>query len=222
MKTRAKWIAGAAIGAMLLTGSVFAESKWNLFINDQEFASDYLGIKQENGSVLVPVDKLAEAFHGKASIDLTKHEVRVTLPEATMQSHQVTRLEDALLATTPKEALDTWVKGIQTRNGALQYAVFSPELRTKTQKEFSENYWVTGGSSPHMAEIEKLETKQINETTTQYTFDYNLVASNWHGMGKAVVTVQKMKTDRAEGWFVTRVQLKDPGDTGLTIGVEQL
>ena len=24
------------------------------------------------------------------------------------------------------------------------------------------------------------------------TTDYNLVASNWHGMGKAVVTVQKL------------------------------
>ncbi|MFP3389771.1 hypothetical protein [Brevibacillus sp. SIMBA_040] len=222
MKTRTKWITGAAIGTMLLAGSALAESKWNLFINDQPFAATYLGIKQDNGNVLVPVDKLAEAFHGKATVDLAKYEVRVTLPESTMQSHQVTRLEDALLATTPKEALDTWVKGIQTRNGALQYAVFSPELRKKTQAEFSENYWVTGGSSPHMAELEKLEVKQVNDTTTQYTFDYNLVASNWHGMGKAVVTVQKMKTDRNEGWFITRVQMIDPGDTGITIGVEQL
>jgi len=222
MKTCAKWITGTVIGTMLLSGSAFAQSKWELFINEQPYAANYLEIKEENGKVLVPVDKLAEAFHGKATVDLAKQEVKVTLPEATMLSHQVTRLEDALVATTPKEALDTWVKGIQTRNGALQYAVFSPELRQQTQAEFAENYWVTGGSSPHMAEIEQLDVKQIDETTTLYTFDYNLVASNWHGMGKAVVTVQKKKTDRAEGWFITRVQMKDPGDTGLTIGVEQL
>ncbi|MET3290825.1 UNVERIFIED_CONTAM: hypothetical protein ABID98_003395 [Brevibacillus sp. OAP136] len=108
------------------------------------------------------------------------------------------------------------------RNGSLQYAVFSPELRQKTKAEFDANFWVTGGSSPHMGKIEKLVTKQVNETTVTFSFDYHLIASNYDGLGSAVVTVQKLTTDRGVGWYVTNIKLKDPGDLGIMIGVEQL
>ncbi|MGG1661559.1 hypothetical protein [Brevibacillus sp. NRS-1366] len=88
-----------------------------LFINDQPFASDYLGIKQENGSVLVPVDKLTDAFHGKATIDLSKQEIKVTLPA---------------IGETP-----FWIKGVFSRAGKIyvlllpQTAFFWPKIGRK-------------------------------------------------------------------------------------------
>ncbi|WP_211220809.1 hypothetical protein [Paenibacillus terrigena] len=211
-----------AIGAMIALGSAYAESKLNLLINGHGVVTSYLDLQVKDGKVLVPIDRLAEEFKGKAVYDADKNEVQVTLPESAQQAIQIERLEAAMVPSTAKEALDTWVKGIQTRNGALQFAVFSPELRSITKKEFEDYYWTTGGSSPHMSEIEKLKTKSLNKTTTQFSFDYGLVASNWKGKGSAVVTVQKFASKGHEGWFITNIKMKDPSDTGTTIGVEPL
>ncbi|MFC3746930.1 hypothetical protein [Paenibacillus sp. GCM10012306] len=222
MKSLSKIVLCTGLGAMLAVGSAYAGSKLSLFINGQEFVSSTLDLQVQDGKVLVPIDKLAEEFKGKAVYDAKKNEVQVTLPDSALQAIQIKRLESGLVPSTAKEALNTWVKGIQTRNGALQYAVFSPDLRAKTKKEFDDYYWTTGGSSPHMTEIDKLKTKALNKTTTQFSFDYGLRASNWKGTGSAVVTVQKLTSDGYEGWYITNIKMKDPGDTGLTIGVEPL
>ncbi|WP_282937205.1 hypothetical protein [Paenibacillus sp. RC67] len=202
--------------------SVYAESKMRLFINDVPFFSSYLGLKVEDGTVLAPIDLIAKEFKGSATYDSETNEVRVTLPDSASLTTQLNRLQDGLRATTPREALDTWIKGIQTRNGALQYAVFSPDLKEHTKSEFESYFWTTGGSSPHMGAIENLESLELDEDTVQFTFDYRLVAVEYDEQGSAVVTVQQLSTDRGKGWFITRIGMKDPGDTGLTIGVEPL
>jgi hypothetical protein len=128
-------------------------------------------LKVENGKVYAPIDRIAAEFKGKAVYNASKHEVRVTLPEAANLQHQVLRFEDAFRASKPQNALNTWVKGVQERNGSLQYAVFSPDLRAKTLSQFNENYWVTGGSSPHMGGLHALQIKVADSKITQYTFD---------------------------------------------------
>jgi hypothetical protein len=40
--------------------------------------------------------------------------------------------------------------------------------------------------------------------------------------GRAMVTIKKMSTERGEGWFITNIKVKNPGDTGIMIGVEKL
>ncbi|OPA73050.1 hypothetical protein BVG16_30750 [Paenibacillus selenitireducens] len=222
MKPLSKIVLCTALGAMIAAGSAYAGSNLDLIINGHGFVTSYLDLQVKDGKVLVPIDRLAEVFKGKAVYDADKNEVQVTLPESAKQAIQINRLEDAMVPSTAQEALNTWVKGIQKRNGALQFAVFSPELRSKTKKEFEDYYWTTGGSSPHMSEIEKLKTKSLNKTTTQFSFDYGLVASNWKGKGSAVVTVQKLTAKGYDGWFITNIKMKDPGDTGTTIGVEPL
>ncbi|WP_211746931.1 hypothetical protein [Paenibacillus sp. Marseille-Q4541] len=223
LKSLPKIVLCTVFGAMIAVGSAYAGSKLNLVINDQAFETSYLDLQVEDGKVLVPIDRLAEVFKGKAVYNANKNEVQVTLPESAQQAVQIDRLESAMVPSTAKEALNTWVKGIQTRNGALQYAVFSPELRSKTKKEFEDHYWTTGGSSPHMSEIEKLKTKSLSKSTTQFSFDYGLVASNWKGKGSAVVTVKKTMTSNGyEAWYVTNIKMKDPSDTGTTIGVEPI
>ncbi|TQR45937.1 hypothetical protein [Paenibacillus popilliae] len=220
MKTLSKIMLCTALGTMIALGTAYAGSNLNLLINGHGVVTEKLDLQAKDGKVLVPIDRLAEEFKGKAVYDADKNEVQVTLPDSAQQAIQIQRLEAALVPSTAKEALDTWVKGIQTRNGALQFAVFSPELRSKTKKEFEDYKWTTGGSSPHMSEIDKLKTKSLNKTTTQFSFDYGLVASNWEGKGSAVVTVQKLTSKGYEGWFITNIKMKDPSDTGITIGVE--
>ncbi|RUT35546.1 hypothetical protein EJP77_00540 [Paenibacillus zeisoli] len=222
MKSLSKVVLCTALGAMVVVGSVYAESKLNLLINGQGVVTSSLDLQVKDGKVLVPIDRLAEAFKGKAIYDADKNEVQVTLPESAQQAIQIERLEGAMVPSTAKEALKVWVKGIQTRNGALQFAVFSPELRTKTKKEFEDHYWTTGGSSPHLSAIESLKTKSLNKTTIEFSFIYSLIASNWKGKGFAVVTVEKITSKGYEGWFIKNIKMKDPSDTGTTIGVEPL
>ncbi|WP_372633887.1 hypothetical protein [Cohnella sp.] len=222
MKTLSKIAVCTTLGVAVAIGSAYAGTKLNLLINGQAFAPTYLDLEIKDGKALVPIDRLAELFKGSAVYDADKNEVRVTLPDSAQQAVQIGQLERALAPAAAKEALDIWVKGIQTRNGALQFAVFSSELRTATKKEFEENYWTTGGSSPHMTEIEKLKTTVVNKTTTRFSFDYGLASSNWQGKGSAIVTVRKTISEGREGWFITNIKMKDPGDTGLTIGVEPI
>lgn len=212
------------ITAAAVAGSAYAESKLHLYINDIPFAPSYLGLKVEDGKVLAPIELMAKGFKGAASYDSESREVRVTLPDAASLAVQVNQLQAALRAATPQEALDTWIKGIQTRNGALQYAVFSPDLKERTKSEFDSFFWTTGGSSPHMGAIENLESSALDEDTVQYSFDYRLVAVEYDEQGSAVVTIQKFEQspDLGEGWYITRIGMKDPGDTGITVGVEQL
>lgn len=47
-------------------------------------SAGHMGIKLDDGKVLVPIDRIAEEFQGKVTYDLAKKEVRVTLPDATM------------------------------------------------------------------------------------------------------------------------------------------
>ncbi|MBP1999960.1 hypothetical protein J2Z69_000979 [Paenibacillus shirakamiensis] len=220
MKSLTKILVCASVGAMIAVGSAYAGSKLNLFVNGRSYDTSALDIQVKNGKVYVPIDRLAEEFKGKAVYDTKKNEVRVTLPDSAEQAIQISRLESGLLPTTAKEALDTWVEGIQTRNGALQYAVFSPELRASTKKKFEDFYWVTGGSSPHMTSVDHLKTKPLNKTTIQYSFEYGLASSNWKGRGSAVVTVKKFTNEAEENWLITNIKMKNLGDTGITIGIE--
>lgn len=224
MRMRNKIMLGTAIGALVAAGSVYADAKLKLFINEMGYVPEQIDAKIENGKVLVSLDKIAKVFKAKAFYDPSQNEIRVTLPDPANLSIQVSSLEGALCSENPEDALQTWVKGIQKRNGALQYAVFSPELRVKTKAQFDQIYWVTGGSSPHMGNIYNLITEHLSDTAIRYSFQYALVASNYNGEGSAMLTVEWLagERERREGWYITSVQMADPTDTGITVGVDPL
>lgn len=226
MRMKSKIILGTAIGVLVAAGSVYAEATLKLFINGMGYAPETLDAKIEKGKVMISLDKVAEAFKTKALYDPSRNEIRVSLPDPANLSNQLTSLEDALCPENPEDALQTWVKGIQKRNGAMQYAVLSPELRAKTKAQFDQYYWVTGGSSPHMGEIYNLTTEHLSDTAIRYSFQYALVANYYHGEGSAVVTVEwfdrEQAGERREGWYITSAQMADPDDTGLTVGVDPL
>jgi len=223
MRTVAKIALCSALGAMIAASSVYAGAKLSLFINGKHYYGEQLGAVVEKETVLVPIDRIARQFQGEAVYDPDKNEVRVALPEAAKLSVQLERLEEALIPSTPKEALDTWAKGVRTRNGALQYAVFAPELRERTKADFESVLWVTGGSSPSMGAFGEVKEELSDDyETTRFSFDYQLVASYYSGTGSAEVIVRYMKTPLGEGWFITSIKMKDPDDTGVTIGVQKL
>ncbi len=50
-----------------------------------------------------------------------------------LAQRRIELLEKVLVPQTATEAALTWAKGVKTRNGALQFAVLSPELRGKAK-----------------------------------------------------------------------------------------
>ncbi|OPA73850.1 hypothetical protein BVG16_27145 [Paenibacillus selenitireducens] len=136
---------------------------------------------------------------------------------------QVDSLERGLEAQSPEEAVHTWIRGVQTRSGAMQYAVLSPSLRQETKQEFIDHFWVTGGSSPHMGKVERLQSKKITPEKFQIAFDYPLVVMNETiETGSAVLTVEKIPRESFDYWAITQIAVKDPGDTGVMIGASKL
>lgn len=228
---RKKWSTLAIVtlfGVTAVTGTALAAPKLSLYLNQQVVNNSDLNVKAENGTLMVPLKKVVEMVNGK--VTYSHGRVDITVPNKNEANNpnqnlerQLRSLENALLPQNAAEAAQLWIRGVQNRNGAMQFAVMSPELRSKTRSTFDENYWVTGGSSPHMAEVDKLTNKAIDKSTVEVSFDYPLKASNWSGSGKAVLTVKQMNNEQGfEGWLITRIQLQDPEDTGIMIGAEAL
>lgn len=54
------------------------------------------------------------------------------MPESASLQRQIKLLQEAAAPATPREAVEQWAKGLRERNGALQYAVLSPELKEQS------------------------------------------------------------------------------------------
>ncbi|WEK53701.1 MAG: hypothetical protein P0Y55_14105 [Candidatus Cohnella colombiensis] len=87
---------------------------------------------------------------------------------------QIHMLERAVAATTPKQAIETWVRAIDSRNGALEYAMLAPWSRAKQLKSFEDGYWVTGTSSPWLEryQIDEGEVQPDGSYIFRVKFDY--------------------------------------------------
>lgn len=221
MNRRWKIVLSTAAILLVVSGSALAATPGlKIFINNNEVNGSYFHLKMDQGTATVSLRSIVEELRGK--VTYKNNSFYVSLPDATNATNisiQVNRLEEALLAETPEEAVQTWIRGVQKRSGAMQYAVLSPSLREKTKGEFIEYYWGTGGSSPHMGKVAQLNVKEVTPDQVQITFDYPLVVMNETiDTGSARITVDKIKRDSSDYWAISAIALKDPGDTGLMIG----
>lgn len=89
-------------------------------------------------------------------------------------------LKDALWelgATTPYDAVNIWSKGIQTRNGYLQYYVLCDDMKYKFKEELSKSQrlssWVTGYSSPWVSSYNVVNLEKINSSKYKAIINFN-------------------------------------------------
>ena len=113
---------------------------------------------------------------------------------------QIDMLQFSLSSQTANEAVESWARGVKTRNGALQFAVLSPELQMKMRQEFAGNGWVTGASSPWVNDFNITNTgSSVNLVT--YEIHFNLASSTGNAGDDLVkVSVQQNKTT----WYITK------------------
>ncbi|MFD0682787.1 MULTISPECIES: hypothetical protein [unclassified Paenibacillus] len=222
MKKHRKVLIAAVCGFVFFSGSVIAAVTGpRIFINNVEFAGSAFKLNMDEGTAMVSLRSIVEQLRGK--VTYKDNTIYVTMPESSSLSMQVSSLENALEAASPEEAVRTWIRGVQKRSGAMQYAVLSPDLRQKTKQEFEDNFWVTGVSSPHMGKVEQLHTKELSPDKVQVSFNYPLVMMNGPiGMGNASIIVEKIKRESSDYWVISDIALKDPEDTGIMIGAKKL
>ncbi|MBY0121518.1 hypothetical protein [Bacillus sp. S/N-304-OC-R1] len=119
---------------------------------------------------------------------------------------QVSLLENAVAAKSAKDAINKWGDAVSTRNGAYQFALFSPALKQKTDSYFIQNGWVTGTSSPWVSKYKIINEKKINPTTFSYKVEFHLATSTGSaGTESAIVTVKKINNN----WFIDKTEMKN-------------
>lgn len=117
-------------------------------------------------------------------------------------------------AVTPIEAAETWIKGVKTRNGALQYATMSSELKKiyKEALDASDPNWVTGISSPWVDSYTILGTKRPSKGEYIVTMEVNLATSS----GSAGKYPVKLSVINENGFWRINEVVADNGFLALT------
>ena len=101
--------------------------------------------------------------------------------------------------STAENAVNMYVKAIEERKGALQYALFSDKLKAEKRAGFEEMYWVTGVSSPW---INDYEIKDTGNNTYNIVFHWATSAGKLPDT-KTIVTVEKIP--QQEFWQIAEV-----------------
>lgn len=173
MKKTAIAMAGMVLGIGLFAASTSAADEIKVWVGDRLLRSEAQP-RLENGKVLAPVREIAEMLGATVKWNGERNTVEVTPPKSESQAKQIGMLESAVAAKTPEAAVDTWARAVKTRNGALQYAMLSPNLKELQRESFEAAGWVTGTSSPWLEQY-KISQPQANadgSRTFRVQFDY--------------------------------------------------
>jgi len=149
-------------------------------------------------------------------VDKTEAEVD-DKTEAEAEKTRIQLLESALEPKGPHAAAEMWAEAVKTRNGALQYAIMSPELKKEYYSFFVGLGWVTGVSSPWIESYEIAERYRLDNE--KYRFEVVFTYTDSTGVRfntKEFITVNSFNGS----WFISAIEKVDiKGEiTKLTFG----
>ncbi|WP_239617125.1 hypothetical protein [Cohnella mopanensis] len=131
-------------------------------------------------------------------------------PSAKLESlnQQIRMLEKALAAKTPEEAAETWAKAIYTRNGALEYALLSTELKKKELKLLEAGNWVTGVSSPWLERYKISKGHKNSDGTFKFQIKFDFRTSD--DMNKKIdwkdIEAFDIRVEKKDGnWYISQI-----------------
>jgi hypothetical protein len=158
----------------------------------------------------VPVRWVAEALGADVRWDEENKIVWVNTPQLDKLQRQVALLEEAVAANTPREAVETWAKGIKERNGALQYAILSPELREQKRDFYESCRWVTGVSSPWIKDYHIVSERRTADDTWIYDVKYSWETSSGpSGDSLCTIIVKQYEQNGNKKWCISQVLDQD-------------
>jgi hypothetical protein len=120
-----------------------------------EHSSVVYSIENHQDHYYLPMDWLEYLFNAKVNYDQTTNILSIQPPDLDKIKSEIALIENTLIPASADEAVRLWGRGEQVRNGALQYAALSLQLRQEADKGYHvrRTYWVTGGSSPWVGPI---------------------------------------------------------------------
>jgi hypothetical protein len=178
---------------MAFGGAVYAANEISLVVNGKHIQAE-VAPRIVDGTTLVPIRAAAEALGAAVSWDGESSTVQI-------QDNRTRLLEAALAPNTANEAAGKYAEAVKTRNGALQYAVMSDELKEQNRKSLEELNWVTGTSSPWVADY-KIERTQGSDTRWTYQIHFIWTSSTGEREPSVETIVVEQRNDH---WFVTQV-----------------
>lgn len=194
------------ISVSLITAA-YGGSPIKLIVNGKEIKTP-VELQTVKGNVMAPVKALAEALGAKVSWDGKANAVKVESPKPDTSEKEkkanirAEDLEAALIPTSPEDAVGKWAEGVKTRNGALQYAVMTTDLRKQVYSDFEQTYWSTGASSPWVERYSIVPTTQPDVFTYEYRVEMTTATSTGYaGTDTYTVTVVR----EGGGWYISKV-----------------
>jgi hypothetical protein len=121
--------------------------------------------------------------------------------QKSIREERLEMLERSIVPKTPNATIALFAEAVKSRNGALQYALFSGESRVGLTKSMENSHWVTGVSSPWVETYKILSQKElIKHKRMEFIVEFDLATSTGKaGKDAARVTVEKID-DR---WYIT-------------------
>lgn len=196
--------------ASLITVS-FALYPVQLLVNGYDITSD-AAPQLVGGKVVASVRSIANALHADISWNSSTRTVQINSKDMMLADLRIQGLERALAPKDPQSAVTSFAEGVKTRNGALQFAMLSPELREAQKKDFDGFNWCTGVSSPWVSEYKIGDEQEGEDDTRTYavTFTYTDSAPE-----SFVVTENITVKKNEEHWFVSAIS--DVGKDGQPV-----
>jgi|GEM_PF-6094112 len=190
--------------------------------NDGSYEHSMWGNSFENkdNHYFLPMDWLEYLFHARVNYNEATNILSIQTPDMSKIKSEITIIESTLVPSSADEAIKLWGRGEQTRNGALQYAALSPELRLEADKSnyVRSSHWVTGGSSPWVGPITIENQNKRNDTKIEYTLSFpEITSAPPNTIATEKLVVEKLHYNGQEGWFIT--QLLQSSDYGIIDGL---
>jgi hypothetical protein len=223
---RRKWLAiiGVSLSLLICVSAANAGSSIKLVVNGKEIKTD-VPVQTIKNRTLAPIRALAEALGAEVNWNGKKGIVEITTTDKNNNQSQsnnaqnnndaerISRLEEALAPATPYEAVQMWAKGVKTRNGALQFALYSSELKKQYYDEFSSNNWSTGTSSPWVSGFTIKELQKESNGGYSFEVDFMLATSTGSaGSDEKIVNTGK----QGENWVITGIETPDTVSDGAS------
>lgn len=178
-----------------------------------EHSSVVNSLENHQGHYYLPMDWLEYLFNAQVSYNEVGNILSIQTPALEKIKSEIERIENAIIPDSADEAVKLWGRGMQTRNGALQYAALSPQLRQVADKSnyVRQSYWVTGCSSPQVGPITIESRNELNDTKIEYALTFpEIFSGQTHAIATEKMVVEKLPDDGSAGWFITQI-LKTSG-----------
>ena len=165
-------------------------------------------IENHQGHYYLPMDWLEYLFSVRVSYNEAANILDIQTPDPDQIKSELARIEKALIPDNADDAVKLWGRGMQTRNGALQYAALSPQLRQEADKSpyVQQSYWVTGCSSPQVGPVTIASRNALSDNKIEYTISFpEIFASQTHATATEKMVVEKLSDNGQDGWFITQI-----------------